>query len=199
MQQVDRQTFWNTHARKSQTGSQSRRPIDYFEVGEMAEIRGYLQDKVGERNLDIGGGSNSRMYAKSIATIDISEDSLALSPVEKKICFDLDTIALGMKLPFMDCEFDSATMISVWQYLHYPIEALKEIQRVARGGELFVINAQEGIGFQDSIKVGQEDSEGIARQIRSAGYETRVDRIDINAYSGLIPRAVEFKCVRVGL
>ena len=198
MQQVDRQTFWNTHARKSQTGSQSRRPIDYFEVGEMAEIRGYLQDKVGERNLDIGGGSNSRMYAKSIATIDISEDSLALNPVEKKICFDLDTIAFGMKLPFMDCEFDSATMISVWQYLHYPIEALKEIQRVARGGELFIFNA-EGIGFQEAIKVGSERGEEIAQQISRAGYKTAVDSLYLKNSYNMCPRELAFKCVRVGL
>jgi ubiquinone/menaquinone biosynthesis C-methylase UbiE len=94
----------------------------------------------------------------------------------KKVQYDLDYLGIEFKLPFKDHSFDSATMISVWQYLENPVAVLKELERVlVPGGEVYVING-DGAGVEGLVKNASR-SEDIRKIARKCGYDTLLQTI----------------------
>lgn len=146
----------------------------YFVEEQKKLINFFLSKKAGPRNLEIGGGWY-QSYPNSTA-IDISNVCLKYNEARKKVQYDLDYLGVGFKLPFKDHSFDSATMISVWQYLENPVAVLKELERVlAPGGEVYVINGQ-GAGVEGLVKNASR-SEDIRKIARKCGYDTLLQTI----------------------
>ena len=112
----------------------------YFAEEDKRLISHFLSERLsGKRNLELGGGWYLSHPGSTV--LDLSSVALEHNPAKHKVQFDLDTIKQGKKLPFPDHSFDSATMISVWQYLRCPALVLEELRRVLiPGGKLYVIN-----------------------------------------------------------
>ncbi len=146
----------------------------YFVEEQKRLINFFLSERAGPRNLEIGGGWY-QSYPGSTA-IDVSAVCLEYNEARKKVQYDLDYVAAGCTLPFKDRSFDSATMISVWQYLQDPVALLKELERVlAPGGEVYVINGQGG-GVEGLVKSASR-SESILETAMRCGYDAMLQTI----------------------
>ncbi len=143
----------------------------YFSELDKQLIAFYLTQKLSGNNLDIGGGWYR--YYENSHVVDISPACLEynLTPPERKHVFDLDTISDGARLPFDDHVFDSATMVSVIQYLPSPWDVVGEVGRVLKpGAELYVICVQEA-GFRPLMANELRNSQAIERGFASKGYD----------------------------
>lgn len=146
----------------------------YFAEEQKRLINFFLSKTAGPRNLEIGGGWY-QSYPGSTA-IDVSRVCLKYNEARKKVHYDLDYLDVGFKLPFKGHSFDSATMISVWQYLENPIALLKELERVlVPGGEVYVINGQ-GAGVEELVK-GASRSESVLELAKKCGYDALLQSI----------------------
>ena len=146
----------------------------YFNEEYKKVISFFLSKKAGPRNLEIGGGWY-QSYPGSTA-IDVSRVCLKYNLAQQKVQYDLDYTVNGFKLPFKGCSFDSATMISVWQYLQDPIALLTELERVIMpGGEVYVINGQHS-GVEGLVK-GATTSEEIFKMAKKCGYDAMLQTI----------------------
>jgi len=134
----------------------------------------FLRRRLGGRNLDIGGGWY--LHYPNSAVVDLSSVCLANNPAQEKVQFDLDELHNGKRLPFPDYSFDSATMISTWQYLEHPDALLDELKRVLKpGAEVYVINGQNA-GREGCI-LGIGNTKGIAEHLQTKGFDTLIEHI----------------------
>jgi SAM-dependent methyltransferase len=146
----------------------------YFVEEQKRLVNFFLSKRAGPRNLEIGGGWY-QSYPDSTA-IDISAVCLKYNEAKKKLQFNLDFVANGFHLPFKDCSFDSATMISVWQYLENPVALLKELERVlAPGGEVYIING-DGAGLEEFVK-SATSAKAILETAMKCGYGAMLQTI----------------------
>jgi hypothetical protein len=92
------------------------------------------------------------------------------------------TNALGRhnRLPFRDQTFDSATLVSVWQYVHHAPELMREFVRVLKpGSEVYIINKPGA--HLDSVPCPQPtDPRMVERQVRAMGYDTLIETIPVD-------------------
>lgn len=161
-------TFWDSH------GSFKSR---YFDDEIKQKIKFYLSQKLSGRNIELGGGWYLS-YPGSVV-LDLSMACLVRNPSGEKLQFDLDTLDRGAKLPFKDATFDSATMVSVWQYLRYPGHVMSEIERMLKpGAELHLIHGQ-GAGI-DRYIVSHTRTEEMESFLRGLGYDTLVENIPVS-------------------
>jgi len=150
----------------------------YFDETIKQFIDFYLSKRLKGRNLDVGGGWY-RHYPNS-DVVDISPVCLNynIAPPERKHVFDLETISEGAKLPFDDNTFDSATMISVIQYLPKPWDVIKEVERVLKPNtELYVIGGQNAGVNGLIMRNGFRNTREIENSFRSRGFDTIVEHI----------------------
>ena len=118
---------------------------DHFFGGDSGKVlTKFFRDRISPNNLDIGSGAGTERYAPSSTALDYCKAALKKSEARRKVLFDLEKIAEGVKLPFRDNSFGSVTMVSVWQYLNiYPKLLLKEVERILSGdGKLFIIESR---------------------------------------------------------
>lgn len=96
----------------------------------------FLESKLSGYNLDIGWGWYQH-YPNS-CVVDLSVVALKWNINRDRLQFDMDLLAgednqpSSYSLPFADNSFDSATMISVFQYLKNPRTLIRELQRVLK-------------------------------------------------------------------
>jgi SAM-dependent methyltransferase len=146
----------------------------YFADEIKQRIKFFLQQRLSGKNIEIGGGWYLS-YPDSVV-VDLSSVCLSHNPAKEKLQFDLDTIRKGNKLPYADGSFDSATLISVWQYLKHPEKVLRELERIlVPGAEIYLINGQGG-GLEECI-VGTGKTESIQDFFKTAGYDTLIEHI----------------------
>jgi SAM-dependent methyltransferase len=151
----------------------------YFSEYEANRISQYLATRVRGTNLDIGGGANSGVYVPGSVVLDRSLKCLKANPEKEKVVFDLDAVGSPFGrfwpgLPFKDQCFDSATMISVWQYLSQPTRLVSEIARVVKG-ELILVH-QEGRGIHELMK-SSSTTFGIMAEMDFTGWKYKRERI----------------------
>ena len=113
----------------------------------------------------------------------------------------MDSISLGNKLPFYDREFDSVTMRSVWQYLRFPFDLLKELKRVVLiGSQVFIIGVNDLTCEDTGIAERSSKIRKIEREIQQAGYQTKLDWIGKSQRRRRFLRTrLKIGCVRVRL
>lgn len=146
----------------------------YFNEDYKRVISFFLSKNAGPRNLEIGGGWYQSYPGSTV--IDVSTVCLKYNMAHKKAQYDLEYVTAGLKLPFKDHSFDSATMVSVWQYLEDPIALLKELERVIMpGGDVYVINGQHS-GVEGFVK-GATGSEEIFKMAKKCGYDALLQTI----------------------
>ncbi len=150
----------------------------YFSETVKQFIELHLEKRLSGRNLDVGGGWY--LHYPNSDVVDISPVCLEYNkvPPERKHVFDLDSISRGARLPFGDGTFDSATMISVAQYLPDPWSVIKEVERVLKpGAELYVIGGEDA-GITELIaNWGFGNSKQVEWSFRSEGYDTITEKI----------------------
>lgn len=132
----------------------------------------YLSKRLSGRNLDIGGG----WYLSYINSDVVDVSSVALkynmAPNERKHHLDLDDLSNCKKLPFEDNTFDSATMISVIQYLRYPWNVIEELKRVLKpGAELYVIGGQDAGLYELRTEKGFDSIKEIKARFTRKNYD----------------------------
>ncbi|MDE1868918.1 MAG: class I SAM-dependent methyltransferase [Candidatus Micrarchaeota archaeon] len=138
----------------------------------------HLAKRLTGRNLDIGGGWYLPYQNSDV--VDISSKALKYNPAPKyrKHHLDLDAISKGKKLPFGDNTFDSATMISVIQYLKAPWDVIYEIKRVLKpGAELYIIGAQDAGLYELRAERGFDNMGQVAKRIMSKNYDVLIEPI----------------------
>lgn len=146
----------------------------YFADEVKSLIKFFLSRKLTGKNIEFGGGWYLS-YPNSVV-VDLSSVCLQHNPAKEKLQFDLDELGKGKRLPYGDHSFDSATFISVWQYLRHPNAVVNELERIVRpGGEVYLINGQNG-GLEECI-VGTTRSENIVHFFRELNYDTVVEVI----------------------
>jgi hypothetical protein len=146
----------------------------YFGEPVKQRISFFLSQRLIGKNLEVGGGWYLSYPHSTV--VDLSSVCLDYNPAKEKLQFDLDTIGKGNKLPYENNSFNSATLISVFQYLAHPKEVLRELERVIiPGGEVYIINGQ-GAGLDECI-VGNCNTDGINRQLKDSGFDTIVEHI----------------------
>lgn len=148
----------------------------YFVEEIKQHIDFFLQQRLAGKNLDIGGGWYLSYPDSDV--VDISPVCLDynIAPPERKHLFDLDDVAEGKKLPLEDRSFDSATLVSSWQYLSHPWKVVSELERVLKpGAEIYIING-EGAGLTGCI-VNHTHSKDIAKAFYEKGYDTLIEDI----------------------
>lgn len=146
----------------------------YFADAVKQRISYFLLQRLNGHNLEVGGGWYLS-YPDSVV-VDLSSVCLSHNPAKEKLQFDLDSIVEGARLPFNDNSFNSATIISVWQYLSHPEEVLGELERVLRpGAEMYLINGQ-GAGL-DECKVGITTTKQLEKFFQDLGYDTLIEHI----------------------
>src|SRR5687768_16103224 len=96
----------------------------YFGEENKSRISHFLGKRLSGRNLDIGGGWY--LYYSNSVVVDLSPVCLASNPAQEKLQFDIEQLAQGKKLPYPDHSFDSATLVSVWQYVKNADALIKE-------------------------------------------------------------------------
>jgi len=163
-------SFWDQHGSNQWS---------YFDEGIKQHIEYFFSKRLTGKNLDLGGGWY--LHYPDSDVVDVSPACLKynIATKERKHCLDLDKIAEGKRLPFKDGTFDSATMISVWQYLPKPWPVVKEIQRVLKPGtELYLIDG-EGAGVEELV-VNNTHSSAIAKSFEEHGYDTLIEPIPDN-------------------
>lgn len=148
----------------------------YFVENVKQHIDFFLQQRLIGRNLDVGGGWYLSYPNSDV--IDVSPVCLEynIAPPERKYWFDLDSISKRQKLPFEDNCFDSATLVSSWQYLLHPWAVVRELERVLKpGAEIYIING-EGAGLSECV-INHTHSKDIIRAFNKRGYDTLVEVI----------------------
>jgi SAM-dependent methyltransferase len=146
----------------------------YFNAEIKKKIQFFLLQRLNGRNIEVGGGWYLS-YPDSVV-VDLSSVCLEHNPAKEKLQFDLDTIGKGEKLPYEDNSFNSATLISVWQYLRHPKAVLGELERILKpGGEIYLIHGQ-GAGLQECV-VGCSRMESLQEFFQEWGYDTLVEHI----------------------
>lgn len=165
-----RASIWNNHGSYQWT---------YFSEAVKQRINFFLSKRLHGRNLDIGGGWYLS-YPNSVV-LDLSSKCLAYNPSAEKLRFDMDDLGQGSHLPFRDASFDSATLISVWQYLKHPGAVLRELERVLRpGAEVYIINGKGGGLEECMLRSSAVEKSRIFFSCR--GYDTVVENIpDMNS------------------
>lgn len=162
---------------------------EYFDENYKRIISYYLWPKLTWPNLEIGWWWYLSHLNSSV--IDVSENSLAYNPAKNKTCFDLDDVWRWSRLPYYDSAFETATMVSVWQYIQYPEELLNEIKRVLMPGwKLYIINEQWA--WPGKLMRQSWYSVNILKQIKDLWFDARIEDIET------IWRSINwFKCVIV--
>lgn len=146
----------------------------YFVDEIKQRIKYFLLQRLHGKNIEVGGGWYLS-YPDSVV-VDLSSVCLEYNPAKEKLQFDLDTLGEGKKLPYRDHSFNSATLISVWQYLKYPKEVVGELERILiPGAELYLINGQ-GAGLEECI-VGRNRTENLQEFFQELGYDTLIEHI----------------------
>jgi len=102
----------------------------YFGDEVKQRINFFLEQRLHGRNIDVGGGWYLS-YPNS-TVVDLSSVCLAHNPAKDKLQFDLDELGESRNLPFSENSFDSATLISTWQYLRHPLAVIRELERILR-------------------------------------------------------------------
>lgn len=165
--QNSRERTWDHHGSYQWTyfGEHVKQRISYF-----------LSQRLSGRNLELGGGWY--LSHPNSVVVDLSPVCLGYNLAKEKHQFDLDTLETGKRLPFMDNSFDSATMISAWQYLAAPHAVASELERVVRpGGELYIINGQ-GAGLEGCV-VNHTNSRQIQDFFKERGLDTLTEVIPV--------------------
>jgi SAM-dependent methyltransferase len=146
----------------------------YFVEGVKQRINYFLSERLKGKNIDVGGGWYLS-YPNS-TVVDLSPVCLEKNPAKEKLQFDLEDLTQGKKLPYKDHSFDSATLVSVWEYLNDPRSVMKEMERVVKpGGEVYIINGQ-GAGISE-WKVNSGKSPDIKNFLDGMGYDTLIENI----------------------
>lgn len=146
----------------------------YFSDEIKQRIKFFLHQRLHGNNIDLGGGWYLS-YSNS-TVVDLSSVCLEHNPAQEKLQFDLDELAKGKSLPYADGSFDSATLISVWQYLRHPEGAIAELRRILKpGAEVYIINGQSGC--LEECTVNSARSENIQSFFQSLGYDTLIENI----------------------
>jgi ubiquinone/menaquinone biosynthesis C-methylase UbiE len=146
----------------------------YFPDEMKQRIKFFLNQRLNGNNIELGGGWYLS-YPNSVV-VDLSSVCLENNPAKEKLHFDLDTIGEGHKLPYKDNSFDSATMISVWQYLKQPQAVIQEIERILKpGAELYLINKQNA-GLEECIE-GRTTAKDIQLLFQELKYDTLIENI----------------------
>jgi len=123
----------------------------YFPDEIKQRIKFFLLKRLRGKNIEVGGGWY-HSYPDSVV-VDLSSVCLKHNPAKEKLQFDLEIIGEGKKLPYKDNSFNSATLISVWQYLQHPKAVLGELERILKpGAEIYLINGQ-GAGLKECIVI----------------------------------------------
>lgn len=163
----------------------------YFADGIKQRIEYFLLQRLHEKNIEIGGGWYLS-YPNSVV-VDLSSVCLEHNPAKEKLQFDLDTIGEGKQLPYENDSFNSATLISVWQYLRHPKAVLGELERILKpGAEIYLINGQDA-GLKECV-VGASRTESLQQFFQELGYDTLVEHIP-----AFDDRASEFQSVCVAM
>lgn len=137
---------------------------DYFGEG-TSDIKIFLKELITGRNLNLFGGFQN--YDIDSVELDVSDRSLKYNQSRDKVRGFYEANSF---LPFKDNSFDSATIISGWQYIDNHDSFLKEMERVLKPGkELHIIN---GRNLSCSlVQTCSENPENIASQIESFSYD----------------------------
>lgn len=141
-------------------------------------IEFFLSKRLKGRNLEVGGGWYLSYPNSDV--VDVSPVCLEYNkaPPERKHIFDLETIPEGAKLPFGNNTFDSATMISVIQYLPNPWKVVGEIERVLKpGSELYIIGGQNAGVRELVMSNGFRNNKEIEHGFKGKGYDTIIEHI----------------------
>ena len=163
----------------------------YFADEIKQRIKYFLLKRLHGKNLEVGGGWYLSYPDSTV--VDLSSVCLEHNPAKDKLHFDLDTIGEGKQLPYDDDSFNSATLISAWQYLRHPKAVLGELERVLRpGAEIYLINGQ-GAGLEECI-VGASRTESLQQFFQELDYDTLVEHIP-----ALDGRVNEFQSVCVAM
>lgn len=163
----------------------------YFADEIKQRIKFFLLQRLHGKNIEVGGGWYLS-YPDS-AVVDLSSVCLNHNPAKEKLQFDLDTIGEGKRLPYEDNSFNSATFISVWQYLQHPKAVLGELERILKpGAEMYLINGQ-GAGLEECV-VGMSRTENLQEFFQELRYDTLVEHIP--AFGGSVS---EFQSVCVAM
>ena len=96
----------------------------------------------GETVLDLaaGTGTSSAPFAAAGATVVPCDFSIGMLTVGKEERSDLPFVAGdGMQLPFADDTFDAVTISFGLRNIHDPVQGLREMLRVTRGGGRIVV------------------------------------------------------------
>lgn len=142
-----------------------------------SRIRFFLAARLTGSNIDLGGGWDSP-DSTSVA-VDLSSACLERNAAPAKLQFNLDWMGTGRRLPYPDASFDSATMISVWQYLSAHRAILGEVRRVLKpGAKLYVISGQ-GAGLEACITTSPY-AETVVDLLSSAGFDTLTENIPLH-------------------
>lgn len=163
----------------------------YFADKIKQRIQYFLLQRLHGKNIEVGGGWYLS-YPDSVV-VDLSSVCLEHNPAKEKLQFDLDTIGEGKKLPYENDSFNSATLISVWQYLRHPKAVLGELERILRpGAEIYLINGQ-GAGLKECV-VGASRTESLQAFFEESGYDTLIEHIP-----SIDGRVSEFQSVCVAM
>ncbi len=147
----------------------------YFDEDVKERICYFLGERLTGKNLDLGGGWY--LHYKNSTVLDLSQVCLDYNPAKKKVHFDLNSLKEGKTLPFNSNSFDSATMVSVWQYIGCSDELMSELKRVIRpGGELYIINGEHGAGL-DECRKNTHIPSNISHYLKGKGFDTLIENI----------------------
>jgi len=146
----------------------------YFNDEVKQRINFFLTQRLYGKNIDIGGGWY--LHYPNSTVVDLSSVCLANNPANDKLQFDLDELGNGKHLPYDNSLFDSATLISVWQYLRHQEAVTCELERILKpGAEIYLINGQGGALEKCAVSSGR--AEDVQRFFQERGYDTLVENI----------------------
>jgi len=146
----------------------------YFDESIKQKISFFLAKRLSGKNLDLGGGWY--LTHPGSTAVDLSSVCLDYNMATEKVQFDLETLAKGRRLPFPQHSFNSATMVSAWQYIKHSDALVRELGRVLRpGAELYIINGQ-GAGLSECIQ-SHATSGPISHYFKEKGFDTLVEDI----------------------
>lgn len=159
----------------------------YFSDEIKQRIQFFLREKLNGGNIEIGGGWYLSYPDSTV--VDLSSVCLSHNPAKEKLQFDMDKIGEGVRLPYDDDSFNSATFVSSWQYFRHPEKVLGELERVLKpGAEMYLINGQ-GAGLSECI-VGKSRTKDLREFFSELGYDTLIENIpapdgDVNGFQSL--------------
>ncbi|PIN80312.1 hypothetical protein COV13_03795 [Candidatus Woesearchaeota archaeon CG10_big_fil_rev_8_21_14_0_10_32_9] len=136
----------------------------YFGEGTEA-ISNFLKKIVEGKNLNLFGGFEN--YGLNSVEFDASMYSLKNNNSRNKIQGVYNS---NIHLPFKNNSFDSATMVSGWQYIENTKKFMKELERVLTpGAEFHVINGKN-LSFEPFQK-RSEDPDYILKELEDMSYD----------------------------